>query len=92
MGPSLRTGWNIEPVLARLDNARLVDGSGKVSFGGGDFRNEIAVLESAILFHPSLPELERLRIVTKAIFDAGSKQLSVQSILSEASILQRNFL
>lgn len=92
MSLELKPGWDIDSLVSRLERQRILTDDGKVSFRGGIFMSDTAVLESAIAFHKSLPELERLKIASGAVFEAGKKELSRESILAEAGRRQKEFL
>lgn len=92
MGLKLHGKFQIDPIISALEQARIVDSTGKVSLQGGAFRDELAVVESAIEFSKELPEIERIRIALSAIFEAGKRKLTIQSVLREAARLQDKFL
>ena len=62
-----------ERLLALIENAKVVDETGKVSFQA-DFRFSgwQILLEASLQFHSEVPEIERKRIVWRSLNDAGT--------------------
>jgi hypothetical protein len=92
MDVKLQDKIQIGPAISAFEQARTVDGNGKVEFRGGAFSDEFAVVDSALEFSKELPELDRIRIARSAVFAAGKQELTVQSVLREATRLQSEFL
>ncbi|MDD2901195.1 MAG: hypothetical protein PHU44_02030 [Syntrophales bacterium] len=69
--------------------------NGKASFTGGflHFPYNVAVLSSMLSFDSNIPELEKRRIVNKALFNVGGKaKITPQTLLQEMDRLGRNYL
>ncbi len=80
----------LDEVALRLEAVK--DGSvpGKVAFFGFEYSELVILLGGMIEFEPTIPELERQKILRKAIFEAGVKGKITSNFLLKSCHKQEN--
>jgi len=91
MCASWRKDYERPVILSALEPHRAKGNEGRPVFPGGPVNDVLGVLTFALEFSKPLPELERRRIVTKALFAAAAHPLTASSVLREVSKLESEF-
>lgn len=70
--------------MDRLEELRIVNTSGQVSFRGFEFEDVVTVLHSAVKFKEDLPEEQQRHVLVNSVFSvARSGQLTAPSLLAQ---------
>ncbi len=86
---------NYDPnrLAEKLEEAKIVDESGKISFNGFAHTEYVVVLNTMVKFSNELPELEKRKIVNKATFNAAAcGQITASNLLKEINRLESDYL
>lgn len=86
-------GYESALIAKRIEKAKFVGSDGNTSFGGFEYRDHAAILTSMLNLNGAIPEVERRKIVNKAMFAAAAKGIvTPESILKQVVILESEYL
>ena len=91
MDVKVKINCNAESLIARLNSIRIVK-DGKVSFGGFDYHEIIAIIATNISMNKAIPEEAKTSIVQKGIYDAAKNEITLGSLLEHLGNAEKNYL
>jgi len=83
--------YNPQPLIDRLNKSRTINKDGNVQFGGFDIFITLAHIDSMLELSIDLPDYEKRGLVEKAIFKAGKKNITKNSLLKEVNLIERQY-
>lgn len=85
--------YNPHEVAEAFEKAKSVDKNGKVKFQGFAYYDYAVVLNSMVSLNKEIPPLEKRRIISQAIFQAGAKgKITAERLLSEMRSFESKYL
>lgn len=88
-----KSDYNPHEVAKALEKAKSVDKNGKVRFQGFAYYDYAVVLNSMVSLNKEIPLLEKRRVISKAISQAGAKgKITTERLLSEIRNLESKYL
>lgn len=85
--------YNPHQVAEAFEKAKNVDKNGKVTFQGFTHYDYVVILNSMVSLNKEIPLLEKRRVISQAIFEAGAKgKITAERLLSEIRNLESKYL
>lgn len=83
--------YNLQPSIDRLNKSRTINKDGNVQFGGFDIFINSAHIDSMLELAIDLPDYEKRGLVKSAIFEAGKKNITKNSLLKEVNLIEKQY-
>ncbi len=83
--------YDPQPLIDRLNKSRTLNKDGNVQFGGFDIFVNSAHIDSMLELAIDLPDYEKRGLVESAIFKAGKKNITKNSLLKEVNLIERQY-
>lgn len=88
-----REGCKPDEVAKRLEKAKHISGTAEISFSGFEHTELLVVLGGMVEFREKIPELERKRILSSAVSEAGKAgKITPKALLKKCQVLESAYL
>lgn len=91
--PSWDKNYNPDLIAERMEKAKSVRDDGEISFRNYNYYEDLPVLNSMLIVDNKVPEMEKKRILSQAIFITAKKSaITARSLLPSIARFERSYL